>query len=158
MVKRFIIIISILSIYSCSSRKVNVSKTNDSIKVDSSLTVKTDGTYVKNNNVFIDESIDEVEYKPIDSIKPMFINNVEFKNVTIKTKKYLKKTIDTTKVLVKVNKQEKLVLKKETKKATYVKNIDKKPNYYILILLGIVALFIYSLWNKRSYILKLLHL
>lgn len=158
MVKRFIIIISILSICSCSSRKVSVSKTNDGIKVDSSLTVKTDGTYVKNNNTFIDESIDEVEYKPIDSIKPMLINNVEFKNVTIKTKKYSKKTIDTTKVLVKVNKQEKLVLKKETKKTVYIKNIDKKPNYYIFILLGIVALFIYSLWNKRSYILKLLHL
>ena len=87
MVKHLILIISLFLLISCGSRKVNISKLNTEIKVDSSVTVKIDGTYVKENNLITNVSIEEFEYKPADTSKPMVIDGIIFKNVIIKKKK-----------------------------------------------------------------------
>lgn len=144
MVKRFIVIISLILICSCSTRKVDVSKINNDIKVDSSLVVHTDGTYVKDNNIFIDEKIDEVEYTPIDSLKPMKINNIEYNNTKIKKKKYSKKTVDTTKTVIKIKEDKKVSLKKDIKESVLNKKINKTINYlYLLWLLLPILILIF---------------
>ena len=144
MANRFIVIISLIFICSCSTRKVDVSKIDNDIKIDSSLVVHTDGTYVKDNNIFIDEKIDEVEYTPIDSLKPMKINDIVYNNTKIKAKKYSKKTIDTTKTVIKIKEDKKVVLKKEVKKSIVNKKVNKKTNYlyllWLLIPIGLLVL------------------
>ena len=87
MVRLLILFISVLLLHSCASRKVDISKVTVETKVDSVSEVKVDGTYVKDNNVVVMESTDEVEYTAKDTSKPMEIDGKVFKNVVIKSKK-----------------------------------------------------------------------
>jgi hypothetical protein len=135
-------LILLLLITSCASRKVDISKTTTESKVDSSVVVKTDGTYVKNNNIFIEQTIDEVEYKPLDSLKPMIIDGKSYTNTVIKSKKNRSIKTDTTKEIAKTSSIKKLNVKKEDFKQVKKKAIDKKVNYLWLILIPI-GMYIY---------------
>ena len=151
MKKIFILFIILLS--SCSSRKVVVNKVDNEVKVDSVSTVKVDGTYTKETNVFIKESVSELEYKPIDSLKPMVIDGKEYINTIIKSKQSNKNIIDTTKTKVVVNTENKVVLKKEVKEQVLNKDIKKEINYfsYLLFILFIIALFALCKYLKRQF-------
>jgi len=135
-------LILLLLITSCASRKVDISKTTTESKVDSSVVVKTDGTYVKNNNIFIEQTIDEVEYKPLDSLKPMIIDGKSYTNTVIKSKKNRSIKTDITKEIAKTSSIKKLNVKKEDFKQVKKKAIDKKVNYLWLILIPI-GMYIY---------------
>jgi hypothetical protein len=135
-------LILLLLITSCASRKVDTSKTTTESKVDSSVVVKTDGTYVKNNNIFIKQTIDEVEYKPLDSLKPMIIDGKSYTNTIIKSKKNRSIKTDTTKEIAKTSSIKKLNVKKEDFKQVKKKAVDKKVNYLWLILIPI-GMYIY---------------
>lgn len=145
MVRRLTLIISILLLVSCASRKVDVSKVTSVAKLDSSVVVKVDGTYVKDNNVVIIESVDEVEYVAKDTSKPMEIEGKLFKNVIIKSKKSKTTTIDKTKEKKHVSSVKKLNVKKEDLKKKFEKNVDKKANYfvYLWLLLIPVGMYVY---------------
>lgn len=158
MVKRLILIISLLLLISCGSRKVNLSKLNTEIKIDSSVVVKIDGTYVKENDIVTNISIEEIEYKPADTSKPMVINGIVFKNVIIKKKKDYIRKVDKTKEVEKASFVKKLNVKKLDVKKSSVKVIDKKTNYLILLWLLLPIVLIYLLWKNKLRILKLLNL
>lgn len=143
MVRQFILVISIVLMVSCASRKVAVSGVSVVAKVDSSVVVKVDGTYVKDNNVVIVESIDEVEYTAKDTSKPMNIGGKLFKNVVIKSKKSKKTTIDKTKEKEQVSSIKKLNVKKEATKKIFKKNIDKKANYFVYLWLILIPIGMY---------------
>jgi hypothetical protein len=145
MARLLILFISVLLLHSCASRKVDVSKMTVETKVDSVSEVKVDGTYVKDNNVVVIESIDEVEYTAKDTSKPMEIDGKVFKNVVIKSKKSKKETIDKTKEISKVSSVKKLNVKREGIKKTFEKKVDKKVNnfVYLWLLLIPVGMYIY---------------
>lgn len=145
-----ILIILLLILSSCAARKVDVSKESISTKVDSSVVVKVDGTYVKDNNVFVNETIEEVEYKPLDSLKPMFIDGKSYTNTVIKSKKKRSVKIDKTKAIVKVSSLKKLNVKKESTKKVFVKKVDKKTNYwmYLWFLLPVIIIWIIDRYGK----------
>ena len=143
-----------MSFLSCSTKKVSMSKIEKNTKVDSSFVTKTDSTYINSNNIFIDEKFNEIEYIPVDSLKPMVINKIEFKNTIIKTKRYSKKIVDTTNTSFKISKEERVILKKEIKNNESKKNVDKKSNYSLLLLITITISIGYITWRSRSYILK----
>ena len=115
MVKRLILIFSLLLIVSCASRKVAVVKEDIKTTVDSAVVVKVDGTSVKENNVVVEECEEEVEYKPLDTLKPMVVNGKEYINVVIKSKKKKGIRIDKTKETKKVSSVKKLNVKREDK-------------------------------------------
>ena len=154
MVRQFTLIISILILASCASRKVDVAKVEVLNKVDSSIVVKVDGTYVKDNNVVINESLDEVEYTAKDTSKPMEIEGKLFKNVIIKSKKSKKTTIDKTKENKQVSSVKKLNVKKEATKKIFKKKIDKKANHfvYLWLLLIPVGMYVYRQIKNKIFL------
>lgn len=150
MVKHLILITSILLLVSCGARKVDISKESLVAKIDSSVVVKVDGTYVKDNNVFINESIEEVEYKPLDSLKPMVINGKQYINTVIKSKRQKNIKLDKTKETTKISSVKKLNVKKEEKKKVFNKKVDKKTNYwmYLWFLLPIIIIWVLDRYGK----------
>lgn len=143
MIRQFTLIISILLLVSCASRKVDVSKVTEVAKLDSSVIVKVDGTYVKDNNVVIIESSDEIEYVAQDTSKPMQIGGKLFKNVVIKSKKSKKTTVDKTKEKEQTSSVKKLNVKKEATKKIFKKKIDKKANYFVYLWLILIPIGMY---------------
>jgi hypothetical protein len=131
-----------------------VSKVVIETKVDSVSEVKIDGTYVKDNNVTILESTDEVEYTAKDTSRPMEIDGKIFKNVVIKSKKVSKATVDKTKENIKVSSVKKLNVKREGIKKTFVKKVDKKANnfVYLWLLLIPIGMYIYRQVKKKIFL------
>jgi uracil phosphoribosyltransferase len=150
MVNRLILIISLLLLVSCASRKVDVSKIAIETKVDSSVVVKVDGTYVKQANVATVETEEELEYKPIDSLKPMVIDGKSYTNTIIKSKKKKTVKIDKTKDIAKVSSVKKLNVKRAESKKVFVKKVDKKANYwmYLWFLLPVVLIWLLERYSK----------
>lgn len=148
-----IFIILVLLITSCASRKVDVSKLSVETKVDSSVVIKVDGTYVKENNVATEDSEEEIEYKPLDTLKPMVIDGKQYINTIIKLKKKKGIKIDKTKVISKVSSIKKLNVKKEDSKKSINKKIDKKANYwmYLWFLIPIIIIVILERYGKRIF-------
>lgn len=151
MKKIFILFIILLS--SCASRKVTIDKVDTTIKIDSVAEVKIDGTYVKENNVFIKESISELEYKPLDTLKPMVIDGKEYINTIIKAKQSTKSIVDTTKTKVIVKVDKKVALKKEIKNKVFKKDIKKEVNYsaYIWFILFIALVYALCKYLKKQF-------
>lgn len=154
MARQLILIISILFLASCASRKVDVAKVSVIAKVDSSVVVKVDGTYVKDNNVITIESNDEVEYVAQDTSKPMEIEGRVFKNVIIRSKKAKKTTVDKTKEKKQVSSVKKLNVKKEDSKKTFEKKVDKKANYFVYLWLLLIptGMYIYRQVKKKIFL------
>jgi hypothetical protein len=154
MARLLILFISVLLLHSCASRKVDVSKTTIETKVDSVSEVKVDGTYVKDNNVVVIESTDEVEYTAKDTSKPMEIDGKVFKNVVINSKKSKKETIDKTKEISKVSSVKKLNVKREGIKKTFEKKVDKKVNnfVYLWLLLIPVGMYVYRQIKNKIFL------
>jgi len=154
MARLLILFISLVLLHSCASRKVDVSKMTVETKVDSVSEVKIDGTYVKDNNVVVIESVDEVEYTAKDTSKPMEIDGKVFKNVVIKSKKSKKETIDKTKEISKVSSVKKLNVKREGIKKTFEKKLDKKVNnfVYLWLLLIPVGMYVYRQIKNKIFL------
>jgi hypothetical protein len=140
--KKLFIILALL-IASCASRKVAIVKEDVKTTIDSVAIVKVDGTYTKQTNLFINETIDEVEYKPADTSKPMFVNGIKYFNTIIKSKKTKKSTVDTTNVKSVIKIDNKDTVKKEEKKISLNKKIDKKASYFVYLWLLLIPAIIY---------------
>ena len=153
MAKRLILIISLLLFVSCASRKVAIVKEDIKTVVDSTVVVKVDGTYVKENNVVIEDCEEEIEYKPLDTLKPMIVDGKQYINTVIKLKKKKGIKIDKTKVTKKVSSVKKLNVKREESKKVVNKKVDKKANYwmYLWFLIPIVIIVILERYGKRFF-------
>lgn len=151
MAKRLILIISSLLILSCASRKVAIVKEDTKITIDSVAVVKVDGTYVKENNVAVNETSEEIEYKPMDSLKPMVIDGKQYINTIIRSKKQKTFKLDKTKAEAKISSVKKVNVQKQENKKTLNKKIDKKANYwsYLWLLILPVIYFLYKQVLKR---------
>lgn len=147
-----IFIILVLLITSCASRKVDVSKSSIETKVDSSVIVKIDGTYVKEANVAVVENYEELEYKPLDSLKPMVIDGKSYINTIIKSKKKNTVKIDKKKEIAKVYSVKKINVKKKGVKKEFVKKVDKKANYWMYLWFLVPVILIWLLERYSKYI------
>lgn len=156
MVKRITIIFLSLFLISCASRKVDTNKVNIVNKVDSTSVIKEETTIDKSNYINKTTDTDELEIVPIDSTKPIIINDKAYFNAVLRYKKTKVVLVDTSKVKVSQNALKTVVVKKNTNSKTFVKSIDKKSNYiwWIIIIIA-TALGVYA-WKK--YALKYLSL
>ncbi len=150
MVKHLILIISLTLLVSCASRKVTIAKEDTKVTVDSSMVTKVDGTYVKEDNVLVNETVEEIEYKPMDSLKPMVIDGKQYINTIIKSKKQKIIKVDKTKVAIKVSSVKKLNVKREERKKIVNKKVDKKANYwmYLWFLIPVVIIVVLEKYGK----------
>jgi hypothetical protein len=140
MARLLTVLISILLLQSCASRKVDVSKLEENTKVDSSVVTKTDSVATTQNNIVVTETTEELEIRPIVDSVPIVVNGISYKNVVLRYKKQKKTSEDTSKKT-----ESKNVLKKESKTKTEVKKvkekvIDKKANYFIYLWLLIIPI------------------
>lgn len=144
--KNILLIISLLLVIGCGTRKVNKTDTNYQVKEQISFQ---DSIY--RENLFIGVKIDtssiwSVEYEPIDSSKVMIVDKInhKYQNVRFKTQK-IKNGIS-------ISKTNKDVLKsierfKKENKIDYsekYKEINRKTSWFnwliILIIIGIIGI------------------
>jgi hypothetical protein len=161
--KRIILILLIL-LTSCASRKVDINKTD--IKKDSIVNtevkvitienkIKTDSTNIATN---IDSS--EITITPIDSSKVIVVDGKNYKNVVLKIKKTKANTlyINNKKESETKHKDSTATTKIEVKEqsTTKTKTIDKKANYWVLFYWLILILILYLLWRNRQRVFNVL--
>ena len=161
--KRIILILLIL-LTSCASRKVDINKTD--IKKDSIVNtevkvitienkIKTDSTNITTN---IDNS--EITITPIDSSKVIVVDGKNYKNVVLKIKKIKANTlyINNKKESETKHKDSTATTKVEVKEqsTTKTKTIDKKANYLVLFYWLILILILYLLWRNRQRVFNVL--
>jgi hypothetical protein len=159
-----LILLLLVVLTSCASRKVDVSKTEikkDSI-VETKVEVKT--LEVKNTtdstNIVTEINTDEICIEPLDSTKEMVVDGKIYKNVVLKIKKNKVNTSYTN------NKRESNIKHMDSISAskasvkenivTKTKNIDKKANYWSLLWLLLLLLIMYLLWRNKQRILNVL--
>jgi ribulose 1,5-bisphosphate synthetase/thiazole synthase len=159
-----LILLLLVVLTSCASRKVDVSKTEikkDSI-VETKVEVKT--LEVKNTtdstNIVTEINTDEVCIEPLDSTREMVVDGKIYKNVVLKIKKNKVNTSYTN------NKRESNIKHMDSISAsktsvkenivTKTKNIDKKANYWSLLWLLLLLLIMYLLWRNKQRILNVL--
>ena len=132
-----------LLVFSCSTKKVAISK--------SVVDTHTDSVVFQQNAISIKEDINEIEIVPIDSTKPVVIEGREYFNATVKIKKNKREVVDSTKTAVAVSDYKQTEVNKEESKETYEKSLDKKPsalNMAWLLLIPIVILSIRFFFKK----------
>lgn len=151
MLKYFVITLLLLS--SCVTKKVNIAKTQTESYIDSSFAQKKDSLVVRNNAVIVVEKLDEIEVVPIDTTKPIIIDNVKYFNATLRLRKYSKSSIDTSKTISSATSQISGRLIKNFKAKEYVKSVEKNTSYWSFVLITIIVLVALLLRNR---ILKLL--
>jgi hypothetical protein len=160
--RKYLFILLIFVISSCASRKVQIEKTD--IKKDSIVETKVSVVTLDNvekkdsTNIKINSIIDELTITPIDTTRPIYINEIAYKNAVLKIKK-TKSNI----VYANNNKQSEIKLKDSTgtivaiKKEVIkskIKDIKKEMNYSIFLWVFILVLILYLIWRNRIYIMR----
>jgi L-cysteine desulfidase len=154
MSRYFVIVFVSLFFTSCVTRKLNVTKNQSEIRTDSSFTEKKDSSVVVNNAVSVIEKLDEIEIVPIDTTKPIIINDVKYFNATLKLRKYSKASIDTSKTISSSTRQVSGKLIKDIKSKDYVKDVDKKANTKLYLFWLLLIPLVMWLIKKFYYIGK----
>ena len=131
--KKTILLFSAILLFSCGSRKVQKSKTEDKTQIgilDTSKTITTDNTII---NVVEIDSTSEMIIEPIDTTKEMVVNGKKYTNSRIKWKKTakVKKLVENKNVVKTERKAVKIDIKQEKK--AEIKIIDKQASYYWLL-------------------------
>lgn len=134
-----------LLVFSCSTKKVAISKSVVDTRTDSVVVQKKDSVVFQQNAVSIKEDINEIEIVPIDSAKPLVIEGKEYFNATIKIKKNKREVVDTTKTSVAVIEHKQSEVKKEETKQDYEKSLDKKPSLMNMAWLLLIPVVIISI-------------
>ena len=131
MVKLLILIFLSLSVFSCASKKVAISKSLVETKVDSVVVEKKDSVAFQQNAISIKEDIYEIEVVPIDNTKPIIIGGKEYFNAAVKIKNTKREVVDSTKIEVAVSDYKQTEVSKEQSIETYDKSVEKKSNYFV---------------------------
>ena len=131
-----------LTLFSCTSKKVAITKSVVETRTDSIVIEKKDSVAVQQNAISINESIDEFEIVPIDTAKPLVINGKTYFNAVIRVKKTNRQIVDTTKITVVKSENRSVEVKKEEKVKQADKKVEKKSSsfWWLWILLIVIAL------------------
>jgi hypothetical protein len=134
-----------LLVFSCSTKKVAISKSVVDTHTDSVVVQKKDSVVFQQNAISIKEDINEIEIVPIDSTKPVVIEGREYFNATVKIKKNKREIVDTTKTSVAVIDYKQSEVTKEETKQDYEKSVDKKPSVMNMAWLLLIPVVIISI-------------
>ena len=139
-----------LTLFSCATRKVAMTKSVVETKTDSVVVEKKNSVSVQQNAISIKESIDEFEIVPIDTAKPLIIEGKKYFNAAIRLKKTNREVVDTTKIVVAKSEERTIEVKKEEEKKSVDKKVEKKSFTFIwlwilLIMAAAVAVLRYVL-------------
>ena len=122
-----------LLVFSCSTKKVAITKSVVKTKTDSVVVEKKDSVAFQHNAISIKEDIDEIEIVPIDASKPLVIGGKEYFNAAVKIKNTKREVVDSTKTTVAVSDYKQTEVSKEESKESYSKEVERSPNYGLWI-------------------------
>ena len=146
--KKILLIISLFFILSCSTRKVNLDKSNIKIESKENIIEKKDSISQIDTKIVNNIITDEFIIQPIDTTKPIFINNIPYKNAILKHKK----TTDNTNTIIrdKVDKIATKITNKSDNKTilTKKKETEKTFSFYNLFWL-LIPIIIFVIYKKR---------
>lgn len=147
-------ILLLLLITSCASRKVNTTKEDTKITIDSTAIVKIDSVSTINNNIKVSELSEELEISPLSDTIPMIVNGVTYKNAVLRYKKNRKVSTDNSKKQVAKTTLKQFSKKKITTTIKKNKLVSKKANYfvYIWLILIPIGIIIYREVKKRLWL------
>ena len=159
--KYIIILLVILS--SCGSRKVNKTNIEEIVKNDVEKTIIDTSTIITNidtNTKVLDSSEEsEICIEPLDTTKPFTYDKKEFKNAVLKIRKHKNNISTQTSEKVSENRHNAVEMTVKDKSKTQLeiadKDIDKKESLlsYWWILLIIAACYAaYKVYDKNKYI------
>ena len=138
-----------LLVFSCSTKKVAISKSLVETKVDSVVVEKKDSVAFQQNAINIKEDIYEIEVVPIDNTKPIVIGGKEYFNAAVKIKNTKRELVDSTKIAVEVSDYKQTEVSKEQSIETYDKSVEKKINYFEYFWLPILLLLLALVYKLR---------
>jgi hypothetical protein len=138
-----------LLVFSCSTKKVAISKSVVETKIDSVVVEKKDSVAFQQNAISIKEDIDEIEIVPIDASKPLVIGGKEYFNAAVKIKKTKREVVDSTKIAVAVSDYKQTEVSKEQSTEDYSKSVEKKINYFEYFWLPILLLVLALAYKLR---------
>jgi len=140
--KQIFILVSLVLITSCATRKVN--KSTEEIKQTRVEDVQNNVQIKENIAIKVIDSTDDICIEPIDSVKPMIIDGKRYLNAKISHKK---RKVNTNIVSDKTTSD--LSIKKTTEKIEAIKDVKETErksgfNWWWLLLLIIPAYIIYK--------------
>lgn len=141
MVRLHTLIFLSLLIFSCSTKKVSKIKSVVDTKIDSVVVEKKERVAVTQNAISTKELIDELEIVPIDTAKPLVIDNKKYFNATVRIKKTNRQVVDTTRVVVTQAENRTTEVSKEETRKELDKKVEKTaPSFiWVWIVLLLVA-------------------
>ena len=145
------VVVAMPLVFSCASRKVAVVNTEVKTYTDSVVVEKKDSMVVQQNAIIIVDSSEELEITPIDTAKPLIINEVKYFNAKVKVKKVRTRLVDSSKITTVKLTESKVVLKKEVKQKAFEKKIDKKANYFVYLWLLLIPI---GIWLINRFVIK----
>lgn len=151
-----ILLVLVLILTSCASRKVAVIKEDTKITIDSVAIVKTDSVSTTNNNIKIVENTDELEICPLSDTIPMVVNGITYKNAKLTYKKTKKVSVDTTIKKVSKTASIKSNVKKSNSVKAFKKEVDKKQGYSIYVGIFLIIVLLFLIFYVRNKLLKIL--
>lgn len=138
MKKYFVLGFCILIFFSCSARKVAVSKSDTKIYTESKSVVTKDSVSVTQNAIVVKETMHEMDIVPFDTSKPVIIGETKYYNAIIRFKKKDSIKVDSSKIIVSQVINSKNTIKQESNTNNLDKKIDKKSNYFFYLWLLLI--------------------
>lgn len=145
--KYLTLVLVIPLLFSCAARKVAVSKTQTQTYTDSVAVEKKDSISVQQNAIVVVDSTEEIEVTPIDTAKPIVINETKYFNAKVKVRKIRKRTTDSSTIMVAKLTEKQVGVKKEVKQKTFDKKVDKKANYLLYLWLLLIPVVLWLIWR-----------
>ena len=138
-----------LLLFSCSTKKVAITKSFVKTKTDSVVVEKKESLAVTQNAISIKEDIDEIEVVPVDASKPIVIGGKEYFNAAVRIKKTKREVVDTTRAVVAQVENRTIEVRKEETRKELDKKVEKtSPTFIwvaivlILVLAGLVIRYV----------------
>jgi len=155
--KKISLIIILLVLVSCSSRKViieNVETKKDSlVETKIEVVIKEVEEKVDSTNIVVTNENTELIITPIDTTKEIVVEGKTYKNVIISIKKNNSNTLYSNKKKESNIKSKDSIVNSKVNKTENVKakqkKIDKKQNNSLLLYISILIIIIYILWRNK---------
>lgn len=129
-----------LLLFSCSTKKVAITKSFVKTKTDSVVVEKKESLAVTQNAISIKEDIDEIEVVPVDASKPIVIGGKEYFNAAVRIKKTKREVVDTTRAVVAQVENRTIEVKKEETRKELDKKVEKTSPTFIWVAIVLILL------------------
>lgn len=140
--KSAIVLIVLLIILGCSTRKVSRDKTEIDYSLLDKGTIKLDSGKLKSNYKFDFDFTKGIKLVPLDTSKPMEVNGNKYKNVKIESTEHNKGSVEQKKDSSYVSKSENKNIKGDLAIRNNIKESESQKQGYVFLYIAIASLLV----------------